>query len=150
MLSPETYGNSPSTRTFRAAKTLKTALADAASDDPRRIGPSPADLLEVARCLAEDAPLLLIIDEFGKNLEAISDGSDADPYLLQQLAEAGQGAGLPIFALTLQHLSFEDYLTSTDGPQRREWAKVQGRFEDVAYIESAAQTRALIGTVFAD
>jgi hypothetical protein len=144
-----TYGNSPSTRTFRAAKTLKTALADAASDDPRRIGPSPADLLEVARCLAEDAPLLLIIDEFGKNLEAISDGSDADPYLLQQLAEAGQGAGLPIFALTLQHLSFEDYLTSTDGPQRREWAKVQGRFEDVAYIESAAQTRALIGTVFA-
>ena len=142
------YGSIPATRTFRAAKTLKTALADAASDDPRRIGPSPADLLEVARCLAEDAPLLLIIDEFGKNLEAIGDGSDADPYLLQQLAEAGQGAGLPIFALTLQHLSFEDYLVGIDGPRRREWAKVQGRFEDVAYIESAAQTRALIGTVF--
>lgn len=143
------YGTIPSGRTFRAAKTLKTALADAASDDPRRVGPSPAALLEVARCLAEDAPLLLIIDEFGKNLEAISDGSDADPYLLQQLAEAGQGAGLPIFALTLQHLSFEDYLAGADGPRRREWAKVQGRFEDVAYIESAAQTRALIGTVFA-
>ena len=142
------YGTIPSTRRFRAAKTLKTALADAASDDPRRIGPSPADLLEVARCLAEDAPLLLIIDEFGKNLEAVSDGSDADPYLLQQLAEAGQGADLPIFALTLQHLSFEDYLVGIDGPRRREWAKVQGRFEDVAYIESAAQTRALIGTVF--
>ena len=102
----------------------------------------------MARCLAEDAPLLLIIDEFGKNLEAISDGSDADPYLLQQLAEAGQGADLPIFSLTLQHLSFEDYLVGIDGPRRREWAKVQGRFEDVAYIESAAQTRALIGTVF--
>lgn len=143
------YGTIPSGRTFRAAKTLKTALADAASDDPRRVGPSPAALLEVARCLAEDAPLLLIIDEFGKNLEAISDGSDADPYLLQQLTEAGQGAGLPIFALTLQHLSFEDYLAGADGPRRREWAKVQGRFEDVAYIESAAQTRALIGTVFA-
>ena len=143
------YGAIPSGRTFRAAKTLKTALADAASNDPRRVGSSPAALLEVARCLAEDAPLLLIIDEFGKNLEAISDGSDADPYLLQQLAEAGQGAGLPIFALTLQHLSFEDYLAGTDGPRRREWAKVQGRFEDVAYIESAAQTRALIGTVFA-
>lgn len=142
------YGTIPSSRTFRAAKTLKTALADAESDDPRRIGPSPADLLEVARCLAEDAPLLIIIDEFGKNLEAISDGSDADPYLLQQLAEAGQGAGLPIFALTLQHLSFEDYLVGIDGPRRREWAKVQGRFEDVAYIDSAAQTRTLIGTVF--
>ena len=89
-----------------------------------------------------------MIDEFGKNLEAIADSSEGDPYLLQQLAEAGQGSGLPIFLMTLQHLSFEDYLSHTEGPQRREWAKVQGRFESMAYVESASQTRALIGTVF--
>ncbi len=59
-----------------------------------------------------------------------------------------RASGLPIFMLTLQHLSFEDYLAGTDGPRRREWAKVQGRFEDIAYVESARQTRALIGTVF--
>ena len=70
------------------------------------------------------------------------------PTLLQQLAEAGQGSGLPIFLLTLQHLSFEDYLAGAGGPRRREWAKVQGRFEDIAYVESARQTRALIGSVF--
>ena len=116
--------------------------------DPRRTGPSPAALVEIARCLAEDAPLLLIVDEFGKNLEAIGDSRIADPYLLQQLAEAGQGSGLPIFVLTLQHLSFEDHLIGADDPQRREWAKVQGRFEDVAYVESARSTRSLIGTVF--
>ena len=98
--------------------------------------------------MAQDAPLLLIIDEFGKNLEAIRDSDDSDPYLLQQLAEAGQGSGLPIFVLTLQHLSFEDYLEGVDGPQRREWAKVQGRFEDIAFVESAGQTRTLIGTAF--
>ena len=98
--------------------------------------------------MAEEAPLLLIIDEFGKNLEAILDDNDSDPYLLQQLAEAGQGSGLPIFLLTLQHLSFEDYLADANGPRRSEWAKVQGRFEDISYIESARQTRALIGTVF--
>jgi len=142
------FGKIPSVADFPAAKVLRGALRDAASDDPRRTGPSPAALLEIARCLADDAPLLLIIDEFGKNLEAIRDGGDADPYLLQQLAEAGQGSGLPIFMLTLQHLSFEDYLAGTDGPQRREWAKVQGRFEDIPYVESATQTRALIGTVF--
>lgn len=142
------YGDIPSPSRFRAAKTLLGALEDASTDDPRRTGPSPAALVEIARCLAEDAPLLLVIDEFGKNLEALRDGGAADPYLLQQLAEAGQGSGLPIFVLTLQHLSFEDYLAGTDGPQRREWAKVQGRFEDVAFIESAAQTRALIGSVF--
>jgi hypothetical protein len=142
------YGKIPPTGQFRAAKTLRRALEDVTTDDPRRTGPSPADLVEIARCLAEDAPLLLIIDEFGKNLEAIRDNGDADPYLLQQLAEAGQGSGLPIFMLTLQHLSFEDYLAGVDGPQRREWAKVQGRFEDVAFVESATQTRALIASVF--
>ena len=98
--------------------------------------------------MAESAPLLLIVDEFGKNLEGIGDSTEADPYLLQQLAEAGQGSGLPIFLLTLQHLSFENHLADAAGPRRREWAKVQGRFEDIAYVESSRQSRALIGTVF--
>ncbi len=142
------FGRIPSTRQFPAAGALKAAIGDADSQDPRRTGPSPGALIEVATCLAKDRPLFLVIDEFGKNLEAIADSSDGDPYLLQQLAEAGQGSGLPIFLMTLQHLSFEDYLSHTDGPQRREWAKVQGRFETVAYVESASQTRAFIGTVF--
>ena len=143
-----TYGKIPPASRFRAARTLRGALEDAAANDPRRTGPSPAAMVEIARCLAEAAPLLLIIDEFGKNLEAVRDASDADPYLLQQLAEASQGSGLPIFTLTLQHLSFEDYLAGAGGLQHREWAKVQGRFEDITYVESARQTRALIGTVF--
>ena len=98
--------------------------------------------------MAGERPLLLILDEFGQNLESAGDGGDNDPYLLQQLAEAGQGAGLPIFLVTMQHLSFEDHLASADSPLQREWAKVQGRFEDIAYVESPAQTRALIGTAF--
>ena len=101
------YGKIPAASRFRVAPLLRGALRDSAADDPRRMGPSPGALVEIARCLAEDAPLLLIIDEFGKNLEAIRDDTDADPYLLQQLAEAGQGMDLPIFMLTLQHLSYE-------------------------------------------
>ena len=142
------YDGIPSRKAFQASSALKGALADAESDDPRRTGPSPSALVDIARCLAEDAPLLLVIDEFGKNLEAIRDGGDADPYLLQQLTEAGQGSGVPIFLLTLQHMSFEDHLAGTSSVERREWAKVQGRFEDIAFVESASQTRALIGTVF--
>jgi len=143
------YGKIPSSGAFPASAALRGALEDATDTDPRRSGPSPAALTEIAKCLAEQSPLLLIIDEFGKNLEAFRDGADADPYLLQQMAEAGQSsAGLPIFVLTLQHLSFEDYLGGADIAQRREWAKVQGRFEDIAYVESPAQTRALIQTVF--
>ena len=147
------FGGIPPAASFGAACVLQEALDDAAESarDPRRTGPSPAALLEIARCLASDGPLLLLFDEFGKNLEAVADGAaptSADPYLLQQLAEAGQGQGLPIFILTLQHQSFDDYLSAVDGPKRREWAKVQGRFDDIAYVESPAQTRALIGSVF--
>ncbi len=105
-------------------------------------------MVDAARQLAASRPLLLIIDEFGKNLESIREGGDSDPYLLQQLAEAGQGSGLLIFVVTLQHLSFEDSLSGVSAAQRREWTKVQGRFEDVSFTESAAQTRALISTVF--
>ena len=142
------YGELPSSGTFRAANTLKKAIEDAATNDAHRAGPSTTDVVEIALCLAETGPLLLIIDEFGKNLEAIGDSAEADPYLLQQLAEAGQGSGLPIFLLTLQHLSFENHLADAAVPRRREWAKVQGRFEDITYLESSQQSRALIGTVF--
>ncbi|MDE0371430.1 MAG: hypothetical protein OXI73_02635 [Rhodospirillales bacterium] len=142
------YGKLPSSGLFPAANTLGRAKEDAATSDPRRTVPLASDIVEIARCLAQDAPLLLIVDEFGKNLESIGDNTETDPYLLQLLAEAGQGSGLPIFLLTLQHLSFENHLAGVAGPRRREWAKVQGRFEDIAYVESSRQSRALIGTVF--
>ena len=142
------YGKIPSSGKFRAAHTLRRELEEAKRCDLRRSGLSVAAMIEIVRCLAEDAPILMIIDEFGKNLETIGDSHEADPYLLQQLAETGQGMGLPIFLLTLQHMSFEDHLDGAGGPRRREWAKVQGRFEDIAYVESAPQSRALIGTAF--
>ena len=143
-----TYGRIPPTRDFPASPLLKEALRTLEAPDLSRSGPAASVIVEVARCLADRAPLLLVVDEFGKTLEAIRDGGDADPYVLQQLAEAGQGAGLPIFIVTLQHLSFDDYLVGAEASQRREWAKVQGRFEDVAYVESARETRTLIGSVF--
>ena len=136
------------------AATLARAVAAAGAPLPApRQGsepdpPDPATILAAAKGVAQHRPVLLIIDEFGKNLEAARDDAASDPYLLQQLAEAGQGAGLPIFLLTLQHLSFGDYMTDFAGPARTEWAKVQGRFEDVTYLESPSQTRALIGAAF--
>ena len=60
------YGDPPWEH-FAAADTLTAALDDAASDDPRRASPSPSALVAIARCLAADRPLLLILDEFGKS-----------------------------------------------------------------------------------
>ena len=143
------FGKSPSARAFPAVKLLKAALDDMTSDDPSRTGPSPASLLEVAIALATQAPLLIVIDEFGKNLEAAQQRSDADLYLLQLLAEAAQTErGAPIFLVTMQHLAFGDYAAAADTAQQREWAKIQGRFEDIVFVDAAAQTRQLITTVF--
>ena len=137
-----------STDKHRVSKRVLQAIQSVAQCEVGRNGQSVSTLVDVARCLASKSPLLLIVDEFGKNIEAIENGNEADPYLLQQVAEAGQGAGLPIFLFTLQHLSFESYVSDTNSFARNEWAKVHGRFEEIAFVESSRETRSLIGSVF--
>lgn len=50
--------------------------------------------------------------------------------------------------ITLQHLAFDDYVASANAVQRREWGKVQGRFEDVPFVESAEQSLRLVAGAF--
>lgn len=145
----DTFGKLPGSRAFPAVKLLNAALDDIADNDPRRTGPSPASLLDVATALARRAPLLIVIDEFGKNLEAAQQRTDADLYLLQLLAEAAHTErGAPIVLLTMQHLAFGDYAATSDTAQQREWAKIQGRFEDVVFVDAPSQTRQLVRGVF--
>src|SRR5207249_5824352 len=94
-------------------------------DAPR---PTAQAVREALEGLAELGPVLLLIDEFGKNLEAYTDSpSDGDLYVLQQLAEWSHGTrALPLVTLTMQHLAFAEYLSSASDGQRRELAKVQG------------------------
>jgi len=97
-------------------------------------------------------PLLLVLDEFGKNLEHFADNpSDSDLFVLQQLAErAVSGAQRPLVVLTLQHLAFEEYLSFSTPVAQREWAKIQGRFADFSFVESTRQTQKLIGAALAN
>ena len=107
-----------------------------------------SDPIGAIRQIAAEKPTLVIIDEFGKNLEAFAQGSaESDPYLLQELAELTQGTtALPLVVITMQHLAFDEYVTSSGSTQRREWAKVQGRFQDIPFIESSEQSRRLIAS----
>lgn len=100
-------------------------------------------------CLEESAsirPVLLIIDELGQALQfAAEERRLGDFFLLQQVAERATGdVARPVFFFTLQHLSFGDYLGAIGEVERREWGKVQGRFEDVPFLESHDQTIGLI------
>nr|WP_225951691.1 hypothetical protein [Mycobacterium sp. OAS707] len=149
-------------RTEPVAATIARALHDGANrqlGEAQAIVPakfaSPkrtATAAEIRRCVQELTPchpVLLVIDEFGKNLEYFAaSGADGDPYLLQELAEMTQGDGAaPLVIVTMQHLSFDEYVQGTSTARRREWSKVQGRFQDIPYIETPAQSRRLIASV---
>jgi hypothetical protein len=82
--------------------------------------------------------LVLVLDELGKCLEfAARNPGAGDIFILQQLAEATQDSGLCVF--TILHQSFERYAAGLTAKEREEWAKVQGRFEEIAFQESPEQ-----------
>ena len=87
------------------------------------------------------AGLLLIFDEMGKPLEFVAAHPDeADIYLLQELAEYANRSGDQRFVFVgILHQAFERYAVLMDSTTQREWAKVQGRFEDIAFQEPPAQ-----------
>jgi hypothetical protein len=93
--------------------------------------------------------LFIVVDELGKMLEyAATHPEEGDIFVLQLLAErASRTAGsdqAPIFLTTILHQAFERYATHLDQVQRQEWQKVQGRFEDIAYVEPADATLRLL------
>ena len=94
------------------------------------------------------AGLLLVIDELGKFLEyAAHDPEYGDLFVLQSLAEFATRSGeTPLLMLTILHQAFDQYAQRLATSQREEWAKVQGRFEDVSFIEPTEQVLRLIGS----
>ena len=91
--------------------------------------------------------LLLVVDELGKFLEyAAQNPAQGDLFVLQSLAEfAARSDQTPFLMLTILHQAFEQYAQRLATSQREEWAKVQGRFEDVAFVEPTEQVLRLIG-----
>lgn len=83
-------------------------------------------------------PLLLIFDEMGKVLEYTALHPDeSDLYFLQQLTE--MAPNLPMLFVGILHQAFENYAHQLERTIRREWSKIQGRFEDLPFVESAGQ-----------
>lgn len=113
----------------------------------RRLAESaePGAVISAVEVMASHAPVLLVIDEFGKNLEHHAADAPGKLFLLQELAELFSGTeGVRGGLLTLQHLAFEDYASNLSTSARREWAKVQGRFEDITFVDSPDQVVRLI------
>lgn len=103
-----------------------------------------AAVKEIAEAAKTD--VLLIIDELGKNLEfaAHNPGSD-DLYLLQQIAELPRKNNFQVYVIGLLHQAFAEYSQRLASAEKNEWAKIQGRFEDIPFTESTEQMTRLIG-----
>ncbi|WP_066633191.1 hypothetical protein [Desulfolucanica intricata] len=87
-----------------------------------------------------DKPLLVVVDEFGKNLDYMSHHHNkGDIYIMQQLAEMSS-----VYLWVCLHQAFDEYASGLSSMQRREWSKVQGRFEDIPFLESTHQMMYLI------
>ncbi len=116
----------------------------------RGTAPDAAAVAEAARGMCTADPVIVVIDEFGKNVEYFTDENtrEGDLFLLQELAEmSGASRGVRLFVVTMQHMAFEEYASGASSSQRREWAKVQGRFDDIPFANSPEQARRLVRSV---
>ncbi|MBN3927219.1 hypothetical protein [Nostoc sp. NMS4] len=120
---------------------LEAEINDGGKVDSKQI---PNLVLEVAK--ESKTGIFLVIDELGKNLEYAAHAQGAeDLYLLQQLAELPKDSKTPIYILGILHQAFAEYSQRLATVQKNEWAKIQGRFEDIAFTESSGQMMSLIG-----
>jgi hypothetical protein len=95
--------------------------------------------------------ILLIIDELGKLLEFAAMRPDAaDLYLLQEIAEfANRSADTPLVVVGILHQAFERYATFVNSVTQQEWAKIQGRFEDIPFQEPPTRQLHLLARALA-
>lgn len=91
------------------------------------------------------AGILLVVDELGKFLEYGASHPDrGDVFALQEIAEAAARSERPFMLLTVLHQAIDRYAELMSPSRRSEWAKVQGRFEDVAFEERTEQLLRLL------
>jgi hypothetical protein len=102
--------------------------------------------IELVRTRGLGSGLLVVLDEAGKALEYAAERVEgADVIVLQELAELAARSGeAPFVFITIFHQSFGGYAARLSPTQRNEWEKVQGRFEDIAFVDSWDQTVRLI------
>ncbi len=94
--------------------------------------------------------IYLVIDELGKFLEFEARHYGAnDIYMLQALAEhACRGTDCNLYLFVLLHQSFEQYAKGLGESLKNEWSKVQGRFEEIPFLESSEQVLRIVSAAF--
>lgn len=118
------------------------------SGDGRRVLQT-LEALQVRAAKAGYGGVVLVLDELGKALEYAARHPGEDIYLLQELAEFAARAKQPLLIVGILHQAFEQYGEHLELFVRREWAKVQGRFSDIAFLEPPEEQIRLVASAVA-
>ena len=128
------------------------AVAVAAEGGPtrtrrRKADKSGRDVTERLQSEASARPkggVLILFDEMGKFLEgAAREGTDI--HFFQELAEAAGRSEGRLVVLGILHQAFEQYASRLGRDVQDEWAKVQGRYIDIAIVTAIDEVIELIG-----
>ena len=114
------------------------------ADKSRRAGEDDRSLLDLLEqeAVARDG-VLIVLDELGKHLDAAAaEGGDA--HFLQDLAERAARSQGRLVVIGVLHQSFEAYAGRLGKNARDEWAKIQGRYQDIPFVAAADETAALL------
>lgn len=121
-------------------KFYKDKTHDANSDDL-------LDLLQMLQSSIQSSEtnykgISITIDELGKHVEyAGSNQKDGDIYVLQKIAEhCVSESHAPIIFNVMLHQGIEFYAKELDTETKAEWRKIQGRFEEISFIEGPEQS----------
>ena len=114
------------------------------------------DALRLVEAISESfmkagyAGLLFVFDEFGRVFEtARLHPTETDVSLLQDMAEVASRSGVAGLALIgILHQGFGDYAVS-DPSLRREFSKIEGRFDPISFSEPPASQIQLVAAAIA-
>lgn len=134
-----------------AKPNVLSRLDKALSKLDKGVNPSNDLVLSLIQDIAEASKsgLIIVIDELGKVLEySANNPSEKDLFLLQQIAELpSNNNGTFISFIGILHQSFADYSASLNQTERNEWAKIQGRFEDISFSEVHEYTMRILADI---
>ena len=128
---------------------LPGALCEAL-DIPRKRGIEA--VLDALDNLTQVDRVAIVWDEFGRHLEGIvNEGRARELDAVQRLAEWAVRARKPSASFTLLlHQNLLAYASALNQTSRNEWRKIEGRFEQIRFVEDSQELYELAATVISE
>jgi len=118
------------------------------------LGPADGidDVLRAASRIKGADRIAIVWDEFGRHLEGlVKDGRSLELDDVQRLAEWASRASSPSASLTvLMHQNLLAYAGSLNQTTRHEWKKIEGRFDQIRFVEDSRELYGLVAKVVSD